>query len=136
MTVKNVTGTGQTGTIQYTSPRNTTYMGGTITGCHLADLAATGKEFLLVLLIHVRENQAVGVISTTDGADGYLPEEDILWSKLFMGNDADMQSEIFTEKVKARRKIREGDVLRLEMRASGSATNHEVAFFHTFFMGY
>ena len=110
-------------------------MGGNIVFAHMTDPASTGKEFLLVFLVVVRENESAKNIGASDGNDGYLPEEDVLWSRIFWSNDAVFLQNIGSDKIKSRRKLQEGDSIRIVMKASGSATDHRFASYHSYFLG-
>ena len=132
---KNITGTTQVGTDVRVVAVRETFMGANITWSFMSDAAATGKEFLLVLLVVIRHNLAEASLSLADGNDGYLPEQDVLWSRLYWGNDAVFTTQLGVDRVKTKRKLKAGDKIKVIMKASGAAVDIRFAAFISSFWG-
>ncbi len=107
------------GTTQRTSTLKTTTFPGTVVGLRWDFTAVspltTAAEFLYWAILVVPDGQAVNTIATSDAADFYTPEQDVLAFGTMAMADADIaagpQAVHAEGSTKTMRKLKQGDLL-------------------------
>ena len=95
-----------------TSNRAETCTGGSIIGSAVR-FTGTNAGHSIVVLVLVPDGEGRNTISVGSGGTIYKPEKNILWSKVFVGNNVANGEYVysFTDKIKTQRKLQEGDSL-------------------------
>ena len=110
-----------------------TFVGGFITG-NIIKGSATSEVILGVTLIIARDGQTVSTINVGVGNALFEPEQDVLWSGLFeLGDIAEDGLIPIQVNIKAQRKMKAGDTLRIVALASAANGGRFTASFTGFF---
>ena len=91
-----------------------TFVGGFLIG-NFTKGVATSRVSIAIALIVLREGQTVSALNLSEGSPLYSPEQDVLWATVFdtaKAADSDLVRD-FTVQIKAQRKLKIGDTLRL-----------------------
>ena len=115
-------GTTQSVTVLHTATLAETFSGarGNLT---VSKGTITSQPRWLLAIVLVRDGQSISTLSTTVGSAPYEPEQDILWLVGGSWSDASTVEQwiSFEIKIKAMRKLKEGDTLQIV--GVGSAAN-------------
>ena len=98
------------GTVR-TASNAETFIGGTITGS-FTQVGTLQDTFGVMFLVVLRDGNTVNTPTLTAGANFYEPAENVLWHRVIRGNSHNATHATFQDKIKAKRKLKEGDVLR------------------------
>ena len=123
------------GTTQDNTNIRTSTVAETYTGGHLqlSISAVSGGATVLVVLAMIPEGITIPNISSTDGSAIFTPEEYSVWSGAFFIGASQTETLVIKEKLKAMRKMKNGDRLALCIRASGATTANVTAVVTSFF---
>ena len=107
-------GTSQDNFTLRTSGAPETFVGGFLIG-NIAKGASTSRVNFAVALIIARDGQTVSTLNLTEGQALYKPEQDVLWGTFLVTPKAADSDEtiLLKEMIKAQRKMKAGDTLRL-----------------------
>ena len=94
-----------------------TYTGGHITIAHTRQSGG----YINIVLAVIPEGLTVPTVSTTDGESLYQPEEHVVWATTFRSASSSVEEHHRVAKIKAMRKMKNGD--RLVLIARGSAAS-------------
>ena len=123
-------GTTQDKTTIRTATVAETYVGGHI---QLSMIRVSGGGVVNCALVVIPEGLSVPTISTTDGNPIFTPEEYVVWSGSYFIGGSSVEPLVIKEKLKAMRKMKNGDELAFIARGSvatvATVTANITAFF-------